>query len=127
MRNILIEQAQYLVNTDEIEPLEYLKILNEINSLSEEELLEIAELDLLEALEEGEITDEEFDLMIDEYAQDLGDDAGMQECDKIKEDYGEQDLGKEDNKEMQEDLEVDEGLVGNTAKFLVKQAGFHST
>ena len=118
MRNILIEQAQYLVETDQMEPLEYLKVLNEINSLSEEELFKTVVEDLEIALKEEEITDEEFDLMIDEYAQDLGDEAGMQECDKLKEDVG-------DDHEMEEDYDVDEGVIGNTARFLVKQSGFH--
>ena len=57
MKNLLIEQAQYLVETDEMEPLEYLHILNEINSLSEEELIQLVENDLIEALAEGEITE----------------------------------------------------------------------
>jgi hypothetical protein len=202
MKNLLIEQAQYLVETDEMEPLEYLHILNEINSLSEEELIQLVENDLIEALAEGEITEEEFDLMVDEYAnidnenyaQDVGTDSGMQENDlengekpdegrkqkeevrddidedlevdegvpgmietsgrgrherryvdvypndgygygggysngmqeELEEDYNEQDLGAEDRKGMSEDLEVDEGMIGNVARTLVKQSGFHN-
>ena len=119
MRSILIEQAQFLVETDRMEPLEYLEVLNEINSLSEEELFSRAVDDLYEALEEGVITDEEFDGLVDEYAQDIGDDDGMQECGKCNE---------EDN--LDEDLEVDEamGLHGlsqtfaKTAKPPIKRA-----
>jgi hypothetical protein len=111
-----MEQALYLVETDQLAPLDYLHIINEINTLSEEELIEMVEEDLIEALAEGEITEEEFDLMLDEfenidldenYTQDVGDESGMQECSKCNED---------DN--IDEDLELDEGTVADAGKLL---------
>jgi len=103
MRNILIEQAQFLVETDQMEPLEYIKVLKEINSISEEDLFVSAVEDLETALNEGEITDEEFDLMLDEYVQDIGDESGMQE------DY-----------DIDEDYELDESIAGAMANSLAR-------
>jgi hypothetical protein len=126
MRNTLIEQAQYLVETDQMAPLDYLHALNEINSLSEEELIELVESDLIDALAEGSITDEEFDLMLDEFenidldessAQEVNDDNDEFDMQRNEIPNGETPDGFKKQKEevvddIGEDLEVDEGVPG---------------